>query len=59
MDVVPWGLVLLLALMASVVLAGISLFRAQSNTAFFVFLSSAIFGFPLVLMWVLMWLGGD
>ena len=50
MDRVPWGLVLLVALMTSLTLAGISLFRARSNTGIFVFLTSAIFGFPLVLM---------
>jgi hypothetical protein len=52
MDVVPWGLVLLTALMASLAWAGISLFRAPNNTAVFVFFSSAIMGFPLVLMWI-------
>jgi hypothetical protein len=57
MDSVPWGLVLLVALMASLALAGISLFRAPSNTAIFVFLTSAIFGFPLVLMWLLLGFG--
>ena len=53
MDTVPWGLVLLTVLMVSLAWAGISLFRAQSNAALFVFLTSAIMGFPLVLMWVL------
>ena len=38
-------------------LAGISLFRAPSHTGIFVFLTSAIFGFPLVLMWLLMGFG--
>ncbi len=52
MEVVPWGLVLLTALMLSLALAGISLFRAPNNTAIFVFFSSAIMGFPLVLMWI-------
>ena len=51
-EVVPWGLVLLTALMLSLALAGISLFRAPNNTAIFVFFSSAIMGFPLVLMWI-------
>jgi hypothetical protein len=53
MDTVPWGFVLLTALMLSLAWAGISLFRAQSNTAIFVFLASAIMGSPLVLMWIL------
>ena len=57
MDRVPWGLVLLVALMASLALAGISLFRAPNNTAIFVFLTSAIFGFPLVLMWLMLGFG--
>ena len=57
MDSVPWGLVLLVALMVGLALAGISLFRAPSNNAFFVFLTSAIFGFPLVLMWLLLGFG--
>jgi hypothetical protein len=57
MDRVPWGLILLVVLMASLTLAGISLFRAPSNTGIFVFLTSAIFGFPLVLMWLLMGFG--
>ena len=52
MDTVPWGLVLLTVLMVSLALAGISLFRAPNNTAIFVFFSSAIMGFPLVLMWI-------
>ena len=52
MEVVPWGLVLLTALMVSLAFAGISLFRAPNNTAIFVFFSSAIMGFPLVLMWI-------
>ena len=51
-EVVPWGLVVLTALMLSLALAGISLFRAPNNTAIFVFFSSAIMGFPLVLMWI-------
>ena len=53
MDSVPWWRVLLTVLMVSLAWAGISLFRAQSNAALFVFLTSAIMGFPLVLMWVL------
>jgi hypothetical protein len=57
MDSVPWGLVLLVALMVSLALAGISLFRAPSDTAIFVLLTSAIFGFPLVLMWLLLGFG--
>ena len=36
-EVVPWGLVLLTALMLSLAMAGISLFRAPNNTAIFVF----------------------
>ena len=46
------GLVLLTALMLSLAWAGISLFRAPNNTAIFVFFSSAIMSFPLVLMWI-------
>jgi len=42
--------VLLMTLMASLALAGISLFCAPSNTAIFVFPASAIFGFPLMLL---------
>jgi hypothetical protein len=57
MDTVPWGFVLLTALMLSMAWAGISLFRAQSQTAIFVFLASAIMGSPLVLTWVLASLG--
>ena len=57
MDSVPWGLVLLVALMASLAVAGVSLFRTPSNAAFFVFLTSAIFGFPLVLMWLMLGFG--
>ena len=57
MDSVPWGLVLLTALMVSLAWAGISLFRAHSNAALVVFLTSAIMGFPLVLMWALASLG--
>ena len=52
MDTVPWGFVLMTALMVSLALAGISLFRAPNNTAIFVFFASAIMGSPLVLMWI-------
>jgi FtsH-binding integral membrane protein len=52
MDSVPWGFVLMIALMISMAVAGISLFRAPNNTAMFVFFASAIMGSPLVLMWV-------
>jgi hypothetical protein len=56
-DTVPWGFVLMTVLMLSLAWAGISLFRAQSNAALFVFFTSAIMGFPLVLMWIVFSLG--
>jgi hypothetical protein len=59
MDEVPWLLVLLVALMISVALSGISLFRAPSHAAVFVFLTSAIFSTPLVLLWALVTLNPD
>ena len=57
MDAVPWGFVLMTALMVSMAWAGISLFRAPNNTAIFVFFASAIMGSPLVLMWIVFSLG--
>ena len=57
MDTVPWGFVLMIALMVSLACAGISLFRAPNNTAIFVFFASAIMGSPLVLMWIVFSLG--
>ncbi len=63
MDEVPWLLVLLVALIVSMVLAGISLFRAtshaSSHAAIFVLLTSAIFSTPLVLLWALVNLSAD
>jgi hypothetical protein len=50
MDEVPWLLVLLVALMASLAEAGMVLVRTRSNAAIVVFLISAIEGFPLALM---------
>lgn len=52
MDEVPWGLVLLVALLASLALAGVSLYRARSDAAIIVFLTSAIFSVPLLLLWL-------
>ena len=57
MDSVPWGFVLMTALMVSLAWAGVSLFRAPNNAAIFVFFSSAIMGFPLVLLWIAFTLG--
>ena len=52
MDQVPWGLVLLVALLATLVVAGASLYRARSDAAIVAFLTSAIFSVPLLLMWL-------
>jgi len=56
-DQVPWGLVLPVALLATLALAGISLMRARSDAAIVAFLTSAIFSVPLLLMWLLMRFG--
>ncbi|HEX5211218.1 MAG TPA: hypothetical protein VFW22_05745 [Pseudolabrys sp.] len=52
MDDVPWGLVLLVALLAIMALAGVSLYHARSDAAIIVFFASAIFSFPLLLLWL-------
>ena len=52
MDEVPWALVLLVALLAILALAGVSLTRARSDAAIVAFLTSAIFAMPLLLMWL-------
>ena len=57
MDSVPWALVLLVALLTTLALAGISLMRARSDAAIVAFLTSAIFSVPLLLMWLLMRFG--
>jgi len=57
MDQVPWGLVLLVALLATLALAGITLTRTRSDAAVVAFLTSAIFSIPLLLMWLLLRFG--
>ena len=56
-DQVPWGLVLLVALLATLALAGVTLTRVRSDAAIVAFLTSAIFSVPLLLMWLLMRFG--
>ena len=57
-DTVPWALVLLVTLLAILLVAGISLYRARSDAAVVAFLTSAIFSVPLLLMWLAAF-GGD
>lgn len=48
---------LLVALLATLALAGVSLTRARSDAAIVAVLTSAIFSVPLLLMWLLMRFG--